>query len=244
MRRADGRAFLLALAVAAGAIACDDGALSPAHKGMTLSNRTIGPLTDTTLGTNGQPLTVIVMNEAFEPVRGVVVNWSTSGGATVSAARVATDAGGESIVDFTYGPLAGAYTVQASLEGLTDSPLTLTLIATAGNPVALEKLSGDGLTVAAGGMVTHRVVAKDARGNATNGVTVLWATAAGGGSITPAQNITGGDGTAEATRTLGTEPGAQSVTATAPGVPGAPQVTFSTTTVAAGGAPATCNRTS
>ena len=201
---------------------------------VNLGNRTIGPLTDTTLGTNDQPLVVMVTDENNVPVPGILVLWTAGGGGSVSAAAQLTDAGGESIVQFTYGPAAGAQTARASVPGLVGSPIDFTLNATAGNAAAITKSGGDDLTVVTGGQVIHTVRAEDARGNPKNGVLIQWAVATGGGSITPAQNFTGSNGTAQATRTLGAAAGAQTVTATAPDITGSPSVTFTTTAVAPG----------
>jgi plastocyanin len=77
--------------------------------------------------------------------------------------------------------------------------------------------------------VTYTVTARDANNNPKQGVTIDWAVATGGGSITPAQNATGATGTASAQRTLGSGTGAQTATATASGLTGTPQVTFTTT---------------
>jgi len=68
----------------------------------------------------------------------------------------------------------------------------------------------------------HTVMALDARGNPAHGVRIEWATAAGGGSITPATNFTRKGGLAEAVRSLGETEGLQTVVASAPEVPGAP----------------------
>ena len=194
--------------------------------GYLLGNRTIGPLTDTTLGTNDQPLVVMVTNEKGEPVPGVVITWQALNGGILSATSVPTDAGGESGVFFTYGPAARSYTVEANKPGL--GGFTFVLTATAGNPVTIAKTNGDNLSVPAGGQVIYTVTAYDARGNAANGVRIAWAVASGGGNITPAENFTGGNGTATATRTLGASAGAQTATAAAPELPSAPSVTFTT----------------
>lgn len=201
--------------------------------GYRVGNRTIGPLTDTTLGTNDQPLVVMVTNEKDEPVPGFVVTWTTSGAGSVSASTQPTDAGGESVVYFTYGPAAGLQVVYANAEGLIGTPIPFAMRATAGNAVAIVKTNGDNLSVPTGGQVVYTVTAQDARGNAANGVRIAWAVASGGGSITPAENFTGDNGTATATRTLGANVGAQTATATAPELPGTPSVTFSTTAVSA-----------
>ena len=196
---------------------------------VTIANRTTGTLADTTLGTNAQPLVVYVSDENNAPVAGVTVQWSASGGGSVSAASVPTNTAGESSVLYTFGPTAGAHGAQASVTGLVGSPIAITLTGTAGNATTLEKSAGDGTTAAPGSQVVYTVITKDARGNARGGVTIDWAVGTGGGSVTPAQSVTGTDGTAQATRTLGATPGAQTTTATAAALAGAPQVTFTTT---------------
>lgn len=221
-------------ATIAGVTAAEFTSVARINGAVNIGNRTIGPLTDTTLGTNDQPLVVMVTNENNVPVPGIVVTWTAGGGGAVSAATQPTDAGGESIVSYIYGPTAGNQTAQASVTGLVGSPISFTLNATAGNAAVITKSAGDDLTVVTGGQVIHTVLVQDARGNPRNGVSIQWAVASGGGSITPTQNFTGGNGTAQATRTLGPTPGAQTVTATTPDIPGGPSVTFTTTAVAPG----------
>lgn len=67
------------------------------------------------------------------------------------------------------------------------------------------------------------VTVKDGSGSPMTGVTVNWAAASGGGSVTPASNTSGADGKATATRTLGPGAGSQTTTAT---VSGATPATF------------------
>lgn len=192
-----------------------------------MANNTIGPLSDTVLGTNAQPLVVFVQNQNGVPVPGVIVNWSASGGGQVSAPTMATDAGGQSIVTYTFGPVAGNQGAQASVTGLVGSPIGFTLNATAGNAVSIARSAGEGVIVLGGAQVIHTVVARDAQNNPRNGVTVDWALGTGGGSVTPPQNITGGAGTASATRTTSAAIGFQTATATAAGLTGSP-LTFTT----------------
>ena len=198
-----------------------------------MGNRSIGPAADSVLGTLTefeQPLKVLVLDQNGVPVPGVVVQWSASGGGSVPSATGVTDAGGESIMEYTFGAEArGGYFARAAVPGLIGSPVDFELNAYPGNPVSLTKTSGDGVVAQVGGQVGHSVAARDSYGNGTQGVTIQWTAATGGGSITPAQNFTGNAGHAEATRTLGAGTGEQTATATAPALPGAPLVTFTTT---------------
>ncbi|HET9386980.1 MAG TPA: plastocyanin/azurin family copper-binding protein [Gemmatimonadales bacterium] len=224
-----------ASATVAGLPAVTFGAVALIQGAMTLGDRSLGPLTDTVLGTlreigpGEQPLKVIVMNHLNEPVPGVTVTWSASGGGSVSMTSDVTDAGGESIVEYTFGLEArDGYFASASVTGLVGSPVLFNMRAHPATPVALAKSGGDGLVVQTGGQVVHTVTTYDSYGNGAHGVTIAWALGSGGGSITPAQNVTADGGRAEATRTLGTGTGEQTVSATAAALPGTPSVQFTT----------------
>jgi len=199
---------------------------------VTMGRKTIGPLTDTILGTMTeleQPLNVMVVDHLGLPVAGVVVSWTASGGGSVSARTSVTDAAGEAMIEYTFGTEArSGYGATAAVPGLEGSPVAWDLKAQPGTPVALQKTGGDGLVVQAGAQVVHAVTVRDAHGNATQGVGIQWATATGGGATFPTRNLTGTNGTAEATRTLGSGLGDQTVTASAPTLSGSPVVTFNT----------------
>jgi plastocyanin len=195
---------------------------------VAMGRRTIGPLTDSVLGTMTeleQPLNVMVVDHLGVPVAGVVVSWTASGGGSVSAPTSVTSAGGEAM----FGAEArSGYGATAAVSGLAGSPVGWDLKAQPGNPVALQKTGGDGLVVQAGAQVVHTVTVRDAHGNATQGVGIQWAVAAGGGAIVPPQGFSGTNGTAEATRTLDPGLGNQTATARAPTLPDSPVVTFNT----------------
>jgi adhesin/invasin len=72
------------------------------------------------------------------------------------------------------------------------------------------------------------VIVKDANGNPVGGVSVVFAVAAGGGSVSATSATTGSDGKASTTLTLGTTAGTNTVTATSTGLSGSP-VTFNAT---------------
>jgi plastocyanin len=189
-------------------------------------------LLDTVLATTPDfPVIAQALNESNVPVQGVIVNWTASGGGAVSQAVDTTDAGGESQVNYTYGATAGTYGAQATVTGLVGSPVNFTLTAGAGNPTVLAGHAGNNLNAAPGTQVIHTVITRDSHGNPRNGVTIDWALGTGGGSLSTNQNITGGDGTASVTRTIGLTNPNQTVTATAAGLPGGPSVTFTTIAV-------------
>jgi len=198
-----------------------------------MGSNSIGPAADTVLGTLTefeQPLIVVVMDQHGVPVQGVSVQWTASGGGSVASPTKLTDAGGQSIMEYTFGAIAGGqYRASAAVPGLIGSPIEFMLNAHPATPVALEKANGDSLVVQVGGQVIHTVKARDSYGNGTQGVTIDWIVVAGGGAIVPAQNITGNGGLAQATRTLGPSTGTQAVTATAGAIIASPSVSFTTT---------------
>jgi hypothetical protein len=126
-----------------------------------MGSKTLGPLTDTVLGTMTeleQPVNVIVLDHLGNPVPGVVVSWSASGGGSVAAPTSVTNAGGEAMIEYTFGSEArGGYGAVAAVPGLIGSPVVWDLQALPGNPVVLEKTNGDGLVVQAGGQIVHTV---------------------------------------------------------------------------------------
>lgn len=197
-----------------------------------LGDRSMGPLTDTVLGTMTeleQPLKVLVVDPDGVPIPGVVVTWTASGGGSVSHQTTVTDAGGEAFVEYTFGPEArSGYGATASVAGLIGSPIVWDLRAHPGRPVILEKSRGEGLTVRAGDRVSHDVQVRDSHGNGTHGVWIDWTIGSGGGSLSWSRNATVKSGHAEVIRTLGVNPGEQTVIASAPDLPGAPRVTFTT----------------
>jgi plastocyanin len=202
-------------------------AIAQIQGAVNIANSTTGALTDTVGAIKAESLTVLVTDQTATPVPGVTVAWASVGG-SVSAASVPTSAAGLSKVRFTYGTTAGNQTATATVTGLVGSPITITLSGTAGAAVGIAKTAGDNGSAGPGGQVTYTVQSRDSHGNPKGGVTLDWAVASGGGSITPAQNTTQPNGNATAQHTLGTT-GGQSATATANGLTGTPSVTFSST---------------
>jgi plastocyanin len=206
-------------------------AVSQINGAVNIATSTTGPLTDSVGATKAESLAVLVTDQSATPVPGVTVTWASAGG-SVSTASVPTSALGQSKVRFTYGTAAGAQSATATVTGLVGSPVSIALTATAGTAVAIAKTAGDNGTAAPGSQVTYTVQARDTHANPKGGVTIDWAAATGGGSIMPALNVTGTNGSASATRTLGAGTGAQTATATAAALPAAPVVTFTTTATA------------
>lgn len=77
------------------------------------------------------PLRVKVTNLAGDPVAGITVTWAVAaGGGAVSNATTETSSEGIASVTFTYGQV-GEQTITATIPGLSGSPQTFTLTATA-----------------------------------------------------------------------------------------------------------------
>ncbi len=189
--------------------------------------------TDTIGATLATAYAVVLRDENGVAVPGATVNWSASGGGSVSAPTSGTNASGIATINRILGTTAGAQTAQARVMGLNGNPVSFTATATAGNATAIEKTSGDGGSAVINGQVTYTVTARDRGNNPKAGVVIDWATTGGGGTISPAQSTTGTNGQASSTRTLSGTAGPHTATATAAAIPGAPSLTFTTTALSA-----------
>lgn len=83
-------------------------------------------------------LVVRVTDASANPVAGVSVNWTVTGGGTASAASVATGADGRAAVKRTLGTTAGAQSTIATAGALTGSPVTFSATATVGSAGQLK----------------------------------------------------------------------------------------------------------
>jgi len=192
---------------------------------------------DTVLATLA-PYAVLVRDHTNSPVANVMVTWSAAGGGAIAPPTSMTDASGIATASYTLGGVAGAQTAQATVTGLSGSPVGFSATATAGAPTTLAKTAGDGGTGGVNSPVLYTVTVRDAHGNPTAGVTVDWAVRSGGGTISPASNTTAANGQASATRTLSGTAGLHEADATAATLPTPLTVTFATTATSA---PSTAN---
>ncbi|HVH13575.1 MAG TPA: Ig-like domain-containing protein, partial [Longimicrobium sp.] len=190
-------------------------------------------------GSAGQPLAdsleALVQDRHGNPVPGATVTWlATSGGGSVSPATTTTGANGIARASWTLGRQIGTQqTAEASLSPAVRAQFT----ATAGVPVGavLVKVSGDTQNGTVGTSLGQPAVveARTSVGLPLQGVSITWTPATGSGTATPPVSITGPDGRASTTWTVGTTPGAITLMASADGVT---PVTFEAT--ANPGAPA------
>lgn len=173
------------------------------------------------------PLVVLSRDQTNAAQAGVIVAWTvTAGGGLLSQSTDTTDASGLSSVTWTFGPVAGTQTVQATAAGLAGSPVVFTETAQAGNAtqIALDGGNFQAGPVGAALPTPHTVIVRDAYNNPKAGVTVTWALGQGGGSLSSSAPVTNASGIAAMTRTLGASPGVNSDTARIGGVSGSPVV--------------------
>ncbi len=185
---------------------------------------------DTVLATLATPISAIVKDEHNNPVPGVIVIWTVSGGGQVSQATDTTDGAGITSVSRTLGSAAGTQTTVATVTGLFGSPMTVTSGATAGNAAQMALNGGNAQTGVKGTALgtPHSVNVRDASGNPKAGVTVTWVVGVGGGSVSSGSPVTAANGIASVTRTLGDTIGTQTDTASVSGLTGSPVVFTST----------------
>ncbi|MBA2322161.1 MAG: Ig-like domain-containing protein [Deltaproteobacteria bacterium] len=177
------------------------------------------------------PFVVAVKDANGNPVSGTAVSFTVaSGGGSLSAASVMTNATGQAQTTLTLGPTAGTNTVTATRAGLTGSPITFTATGTTGTATQIALVSGTNQSATAGTTLSMPlvVVVKDANGNPVDGFSVSFNVASGGGMLSAASAMTNAQGQAQTTLTLGSMAGANIVTANATGLTGSP-VTFTAT---------------
>lgn len=181
---------------------------------------------DTVLATLGTPLSVLVREQNDNPVQGVMVTWTASGGATVNGsatAMVATDATGVATVTYTLGATAGTQAPTAAVPGLIGSPVSFSITAGPGHAALLSLSAGDDQCGQPNSALPapHSVLVTDQHGNPVAGVQVDWVVGEGGGTVSPAQSMTDASGIAATTRTVAASDGVYTDTARVSGLAGA-----------------------
>ncbi|MEP6999384.1 MAG: Ig-like domain-containing protein [bacterium] len=176
----------------------------------------------------------VIVKDAFgNPVAGVPVTFTVTGGggSVTGGSQTSTSDGGARSGGWTLGTTAGTNnnTLTATSPGLTGASFTAS--GTAGPATSIGQNAGD-LQVAAHGAAVATppsVIVKDQFGNPVIGVTVVFAIASGGGSVTGASAVTNASGIAAVgSWTLGPLPGPNSLRATSGALTGSP-VTFTAT---------------
>ena len=167
-----------------------------------------------------QPLVMELHDAANNPIAGVTVSFSSTGGASLSATALSTDANG--IVSLSAGALssAGPLQVTATLNSTTQATFSLT--ATPGPVVALVPDVAASSQSATGGQAFTQplgLTAVDAWGNPVSGTSVTFAAPSTGatGQLSATTATTDANGHAQITVTAGNVAGSYPVTATLAG---------------------------
>lgn len=186
--------------------------------------------------TVGSPPSVIVKDASNNPVANVSVTFAvTSGGGVVSptTAIVTNAAGIATLTSWQLGNIVGSNSVTATASGVSGSPITFTATGTAGSVTQVAVSAGNNQSAVVNTAVTTppSVIIKDLYNNVVSGVTVTFAVASGGGSVTGPSVVTNTSGIATVgSWKLGTAAGTNTLTATVAGsgITGNP-VTFTAT---------------
>ena len=167
-----------------------------------------------------QPVVVEVKDVDGQPVRGVVVTWTvTGGGGSVSETETGTNSSGRAQVQWVLGAAAGQQRLSAGVTGV--APTAITAQAQSDVPASARIVAGNAQTGLEQQPLSDAIVVevRDEHGNGVPNTTVTFTPAAG--VVTPQALSTDGSGIAAAIWTLGAA-GAQSVSIAVAGLSGTP----------------------
>jgi len=163
------------------------------------------------------PIVVRVADAFDNDIEGAIVTFAvTGGGGSVNPPTATTDAGGLASATWTLGNAPGANELTFSVPAVT--PGTATATGVVGPPATVTVQAGDGQSAEVNTAVTTApsVVVADVGGNVLDAVSVTFAVASGGGSITGPSATTNASGIATVgSWTLGTTAGTNTLGATA-----------------------------
>lgn len=186
-----------------------------------------------------RPLEVRVLDDRGNPLTGHAVTFALdtdAPGALLDPASARSGGDGVARSRWTLGAISGTQSVVARIirDGGSE-PLEVRFDAIVGAAGAsrIEPVSGNDQTATVGTALPDPLTVRvtDGFGNPVEGVPVSWS--AEEGSIDPASSLTGPDGRAATSWTLGASTGTHSAAAASPGMGGSP-VTFVATAVAGG----------
>ena len=178
---------------------------------------------------SGSSLTVYAVSRDASGnfVANISVTWSmasTTGG--VATSDLSTTSGTSTV--FT-GHLVGTGTIHAVSGSFTADSGVITTVTGTATQIAINAGNGQSAAVGTAVSIAPSVIVKDAYGNPVSGVSVTFAVATGGGSLTGGSATTNASGIAAVgSWTLGTTPGSDTLTATSTGLTGSP-LTFTAT---------------
>ena len=162
------------------------------------STTAVAPTNDQTgvVGT-ALPLPLAVQVQIGElPAAGIGVSWQAYSG-NIAPLSTVTDAAGMATAVWTLGTTAGAQSAHATIVGGRGPHLRFDATAVPGSAVAIDKVSGDGQTVAANRPAFPNpmvVLVRDQYGNLVEGEAVAWTVERGPVSLLVADSTTGAEG--------------------------------------------------
>jgi adhesin/invasin len=177
------------------------------------------PQTGTVNSVLPEPLVVVVTDASGNPIPNVPIQWTVTGGGSVSATETLTGSDGRASVTRTLGPTAGLQSTEASSPvSLAGSPVVFTHTATAGGASGVVIVSGDNQSAQAGTALANPLVVQvlDAQGNPIPNRAVTWVVAEG--AVNPETSTTDAQGHASTIWTVGSTPGAKTANAVVSGV--------------------------
>ncbi|HEU4453730.1 MAG TPA: Ig-like domain-containing protein [Longimicrobium sp.] len=170
------------------------------------------------VGTPGAPISdslAVLVRDAFgNPVPGVQVTWTAATGGGTLGSPTTTDAAGVARSRWTLG--SSATEGHQLALGSVAVPGAGTIRFHAHVATTLTKSAGDGITTVAGAVIEPRVLVGGPWGGVRD-AEVRWQVTGGGGTVSPAESITGVSGFAGTQWTLGAA-GPQTLTATMGGL--------------------------
>ena len=156
-----------------------------------------------------------------DPLEGLRVVFTVlTGGGSLSAETVWTDANGRAESTLTLGSEPGTNTVQVVAHGTSRVIIFRAEATLPPVPTTLLIISGDDQAGLTGEPLTNPFVveARDENGNPLEGVTVIFAVSAGGGSLSDTSVDTDANGLAQSILTLGGDPGTNTIEVAVEGI--------------------------
>ncbi|HEV8176733.1 MAG TPA: Ig-like domain-containing protein [Gemmatimonadales bacterium] len=184
-----------------------------------------------------QPLVVKVLDRRGQPIANQQVAFGLATevpGAEITPATAETGDDGTAEARWVLGRVSGSQTAVARVVGVDGLEVRFTAVVRPAGASHIEAVSGSNQSAPVGSELADPLVVRvvDGFGNPVDGISVRWD--ADEGSVSPGESVTGQDGQASTSWTLGSAAGSQSATARNSDLNGSP-VDF-TATARAGGA--------
>ncbi|HEY7505229.1 MAG TPA: Ig-like domain-containing protein [Gemmatimonadales bacterium] len=166
-------------------------------------------------------LVVKATDAVGNPVAGVEVTWSVTGGGSISPVTVSTDDDGLAAAERVLGASSGAQSARAEVQGFTGSPVVFSHTAVPANPSQLVPVAGDDQTGPGGFALADslKVKLEDDNGNGIGNRSISWIVSTGSGSVSPTTVTTDPNGFAATSWTLPGAVGNYTVSAVFSGLP-------------------------